>query len=254
MALSKPRILLLDIETVPSTVFAWGAKVPSGWISSNMLVEEANIACAAWKWLGEPRVYTAKMNQRLELPDLPIVKALAAVWAKADAIVAQNGDGFDLKWIKARMVKAGLPPPPPVVQIDTLKIIRQNFSNYATFSAKLDDVAKFLGLGSKIKVDFDLWREVKKGNPAALSQMLRYNVHDVKLLEKVYKRIRPYTPAKINRALFDERPVCPSCGENALQARGYAFSRARKAQRFACTSCGAWSQQPIKKPSPRVVR
>lgn len=252
--MSEPRILLLDIETLPSLVFAWGAKVYSGWINSDMLVEEAHMACAAWKWLGEHEVHTARMKLRSDPPDLPIIKALAKVWGEADAIVAQNGDAFDVKWIKARMLKVGLPPPPPVVQIDTLKIIRQNFSNHATFSAKLDNIARFLNLGKKIKVDFELWKDVRAGDSEALDRMVEYNVHDVKLLEKVYNKIKPYASAKINRALFSDRPVCPSCGEDSLQARGFAFTRARKHQRFACTACGAWSQQPIKKPSPRVVR
>lgn len=250
---SKPRILLLDIETLPSTVYTWGAKAPP-WISASMLAEEAHMACAAWKWLDEPKVYVSRMRRREgELPDMPIIRSLARAWDKADAIVAQNGDKFDLRWIKARMLKAGMPPPKPVVQIDTLKIIRKNFSEFAVFSASLGYVAQFLGLGEKIKTDFDLWKGVMAGDRDAMDAMVKYNVHDVRLLEKVYKRIAPYAATQLNQALFTPG-VCPLCGEKALEKRGYAYSKARVQQRFVCMDCGKWSQAPLPKPQPKVAR
>jgi hypothetical protein len=206
------------------------------------------MACAAWKWLGEKEVYTARMNKRAALPDMPIIKALVKAWSQADAIVAQNGDRFDIKWVKARMLKAGLLPPKPVIQIDTLKIIKKNFSEFAVFSASLGYVAEFLGLGKKIKTDFDLWKDVIADKPGALDAMVKYNVQDVHLLEKVYLKVRAYDNSLLNYNLFSEDRVCPTCGDRGLQARGYAYTKTQKLQRFVCTAelCGRWCRKAKK--------
>lgn len=242
----EPKILLLDVETMPATVYVWNS-MPPKFISPDNLVSEAHMACAGWKWLGESEVYVAKMNLALDMPDLPIVKALAKALAEADAVVAQNGDSFDMTWIRARMLKAGLPPPPAIIQIDTKKILRKQFGYHGLFSAKLDYIGQFLDLGRKEKVDFDLWRDVKAGVPGALDRMVRYMIRDIKLLEKVYLTVRAYEPAKLNANLFSEGRVCPQpkC-KGKLQSRGYAFTRTQKLQRFVCTTCGHWCRKAKK--------
>lgn len=241
-----PRVLILDIETMPATVFTWNS-MPPKFISPDNLVTEAHMACAAWKWLGEKEVFAARMDRTKDLPDRPIIKALAKALGEADAVVAQNGDQFDLTWIRARMLKAGFPPPPPVIQIDTKKIARKQFGYHGLFSAKLDYLGEFLGVGKKLKVDFDLWREVMSGDPDALERMVKYNVHDVRLLEKIYLLLRAYEPAKLNANLFGDSRVCPQpkCG-GKLQSRGYAYTRTQKLQRFACTTCGHWCRKAKK--------
>ncbi len=244
--MSEPKVLILDIETCPAKVFVWNSRPPK-FISPDNLIAEAHMACAAWKWLGEPDVFVARMDLKAEMPDLKVVKALAKALSNADAVVAQNGDSFDLTWIRARMLKAGLPPPPPVIQIDTKKIARKQFGYHGLFSAKLDYLGQFLGVGKKVKVDFDLWREVMAGDADALERMVKYNVHDVRLLEKIYLVLRAYEPAKLNANLFTDEKVCPQpkCG-GGLQKRGFAYTKTQKLQRYACTTCGHWARKAKK--------
>src|SRR5689334_3384094 len=191
--------------------------MPPKFISPDNLLSEAHIACAGWKWLGEDEIHVERMDLSAKQPDKGIVKAMAKVFADADAVVAQNGDSFDMTWIRARMLKAGLPPPKPIQQIDTKKIVRKQFGYHGIFSAKLDYIGQFLDLGRKQKVDFDLWREVAAGSKAALDRMVKYMVGDLKLLEKVYLTVRPYEPAKLNQNHFSDEVVCPACGIAALK-------------------------------------
>ncbi len=42
-------------------------------------------------------------------------------------IIAHNGDAFDYRYLKTRMVIKGLPVLPPIASIDTYKIVKSNF-------------------------------------------------------------------------------------------------------------------------------
>jgi len=248
----EPKILLLDIETLPNTVTSWGLKV-DGYLGHENILVERSIVCAAWKWLGPGPVHSASVlthrSKQKGLPDGGVLRKLHGVISEADAIVAHNGDRFDIPWIMGRLILTDLPPPPPVHSIDTRSIARRRF---LFNSNRLDYLGKYLGLGRKLKTDYDLWLDAMKGNRKAIEKMVRYNREDVRLLEKVYLKLRPYVPARINLAHWgpDDRS-CPSCGESALQSRGILRNRASISHRFRCSSCGAWSSRPG---SSKVVR
>lgn len=78
---------------------------------------------------------------------------------------------------------------------------------------------------------------------AAWKEMEEYNVHDVVILEKVYLKLLPWIPNHPNHGLYkDVADVCPNCGGNHLERRGYAYTGAGKYQRFQCKGCGTWSR------------
>ena len=251
---SAPRILLLDIETLPNLVTSWGLKV-DGYLSHENIISERTILCAAWKWLGSPRVRsisTLDGKVKGRPVDYKIVKQLRAELAMADAVVTHNGDRFDLPWIRTRMIAMGFDPLPPVVSIDTKKIAKARF--YFN-SNRLDYLGKYLGVGKKIETTFGLWLECLKGDRKAMREMVRYNEQDVLLLERVFVKLRPFVPSKINHALWDDpKRTCPSCGEMALEGRGMSVSRTGRQHRYQCRSCGAWSQRPITASDAAVVR
>ena len=47
------RILLLDIETSPHSVFAWGLFKQN--ISIGQIQDTSRVLCASYKWLGEKK-------------------------------------------------------------------------------------------------------------------------------------------------------------------------------------------------------
>lgn len=253
--MGQPKILLLDIETLPNLVTSWGLKV-NGWLPAENIVQERTIISAAWKWLDVPQVKSASVLSApgsKEHPDRGILRKLHKVLNQADAVVGHYIDRFDMPWIKGRMFMQGMTPPKPVIQIDTCKLARQHF--YLN-SAKLDYLGKQLGVGNKIKTEYDLWKRCMLGDPEAIRQMVTYNEEDVRLLERVYLKMRPYVVAKLNRALFaqnedDQDRTCPACQEVALRKMGHTYSRVQVRQNYQCQKCWHWSYRISKRTIPR---
>ena len=74
--------------------------------------------------------------------------------------------------------------------IDTLKMARAGFKFN---SNKLDYMGDYLGLGQKIKTEFNLWKDITLKNcPIAMNKMVKYCKRDVTLLEEVYNKLQPY--------------------------------------------------------------
>lgn len=250
--MNEPRILFLDIETLPNILTSWGLKIHSGYISHDNILQERTILCAAWKWAGVKRVRSIAVRPgsggRADEEDRRILKRLSHELSLADAVVTHNGDNFDMKWIRARLVILGMPPHKPVIQIDTKKIAKAHF--YFN-SNRLDYLGKAMKLGAKIKTEFDLWldclthRDVRTRRKA-LRKMIAYNKQDVILLEKIFNKMRPFVVAKLNRAQMQEDEdvasrTCPTCGEDKLIVKGVRYSRTTKRRELRCSACGAWS-------------
>lgn len=239
------KILFIDIETSPSLGWVW-QKYETNVIEFD---REWTILCASWKWLDERLVHseTAKKNDYMN--DEKLIKKLHEVFDEADVIVAHNGDKFDIKKINARFIAYGLTPPSPYRTVDTLKEVRK----IASFNShKLDDLGEALGLGRKNKVDFSIWKGCIDGDEISWRTMVKYNVQDVKLLEKLYKRILPYIKHP-NYGVFLEGKVCPRCGSIHLQRRGYRYTNTSKFVRLQCQDCGGWCSERLSEKEKAVL-
>lgn len=231
---SKPKILLLDIETFPNVGTFWDCKI-YGYLSPDNIVQERSIICASCKWVGVPGVRTYSISAQDPANDMLVVEAVYEELNEADAVVAHNGDAFDLPWVRARGIYHGFQPFAPLVQIDTKKEAKKNFKFN---SNRLVYLAEYLKVGKKIKTEFELWKECAAGSEKALKKMIRYNKRDVVLLEKVYKKLRPYLPARLNYQLFTHRDSCPACGSEHVNRHGYSFTQQRKYARYKCQAPG----------------
>ena len=179
----------------------------------------------------------AKRFKKDPQDDFHVVKSLHAVLSSADIIVAHNNDGFDKKYLDTRILYHGLPALPPVVSIDTLKVAK---SRFLFNSNKLDYLGGYLKVGRKIKTSPGLWMRVMNGDVAAIKSMIRYNQEDVRLLERVYNKLKPYIPNAVNFELFGS-DGCPRCGATSgIQSRGVHRAISRVYQRFQCQTCGGW--------------
>lgn len=180
----KIRRLFYDIEVSPNIVLAWrlGNKVS---INYDSVLSERAVICIAWKWQGESKVYSLQWDD--EQNDKEMLEQFGRAIAEADEAIFHNGSRFDLPWVKARSVYHGLKPISPNYSVDTLQLARRNF--YFN-SNRLDYLAKFLGVGSKIKTEYNLWKSVLLENDKiALAKMVKYCKNDVVVLEKVYNKL-----------------------------------------------------------------
>jgi len=165
------------------------------------------------------------------------------MWAlldEADAVVHFNGTRFDIPTLNREFVKLGMPLPSPYHQIDLYRVVRSTFK-FA--SNKLDWVCQELGLGSKVhNKGMSLWHECINGDSKAWKTMRKYNIQDVKLLPKLYKRLLPWIRVHPNHALYKDtqRPVCTNCGSHHVVKRGTVTTQTMMYDRYSCTNCGKW--------------
>lgn len=229
------KILLLDIETSPNLAHVWGVWQQN--IGLPQLLESSRTICYSAKWLGENEVvFDSVMNNSHK----KMLKGIHTLMDEADAIVHYNGTKFDVPTLNKEFLLAGMPPPSPAKNIDLLQVAKKQFR---FVSNKLDYVAQQLKLGKKTSHEgHELWVKCLAKDKEAWAKMEEYNRNDVVLLEKVYYKFLPWIKQHINySAVLGER-VCPNCGSERLQSRGFGYTRLGKYRRYQCTSCGHWSR------------
>lgn len=183
--------LFWDIESAPNIGLFWrsGFKLNIG---PENIIKERAIICIGYKWSHEKEAHILYWDK--DQNDRKMLAEFIRVLEQADEIVGHNLDRFDMPWAKTRCLFHNLPPIPDCRQIDTLKWARSKF--YFN-SNKLDYIAKFLGLGGKIKTEFGLWKDVLLNHcPKALNKMGKYCKYDVILLEKVWGKLSQLVPHK----------------------------------------------------------
>ncbi len=186
------RRLFFDIETSPNTVFSWSVGRKINIDHSNILDERA-VICVCWKWEGNDTVGYLKWNKG---DDKQMLKEFCKILNSADEIVTHNGDSFDVKWLRTRCLLHGIEMNPKFKSIDTLKVARKYFRFN---SNRLNYLGQYLGVGQKIHTEFSLWKDVMKGDAAALANMVTYCQQDVRLLEQVYNKLKPYMYEKVKK-------------------------------------------------------
>ena len=249
---SGMKVLVLDIETCPIEAYVW--HLFGDYVSLDQVKQPTRILCWAAKWEDSDEVFIC--SGRTHDHEDMIMEAWDLI-DEADAIIHFNGTQFDMKHLNREFVELGLAPPSPYKNIDLLRTVKRQFKFP---SNKLDYVAGVL-LGEH-KLDtggFGLWKRVLEDDAEAWKQMEDYNVEDVLLTERLYKRIQGWIPAHPNRALWIEDqsdPICPNCGGRHLVKRGIERpARVNAYQRYKCKDCGANSRGRliVRKAGPGVV-
>ena len=236
--MSEPRVLVWDIETAPNVGYTWGK-----W-DQNVLAftRPWYVLTIAWKWEGDKKVQVLGLDD-FELFDTDPrddTALLAVAWEllnEADFVVAHNGVAFDTKKINARLIMQGFDPPTPFREIDTLSIARKNF---AFTSNKLGDICQALGIGTKEDTGgFATWVGCMEGDLKAFAKMKKYNRHDVKILEELYHKLRPWTKVFPNMATVAGRAdACPKClSTEGNQIRGYRHTAVMRKVVYQCNAC-----------------
>ena len=227
----EPRILFLDIETRPATAYVWGLFDIN--VALNQLVDPGGTLCFSAKFAGE-----RKMHFHADWTDghKGMIEAAHALFEQADAIVTYNGDRFDLPKLQGEFLLADLPPPAPPTSIDVYKAVKK----LGLLSNKLAFVGPLLTDEGKLKHEgMELWTKVMSGDDAARRKMQRYCSQDVRLLEKVYERVKPYIR---NHPHLHKTPPnhCGACGSGHVHVSKYRRTKGFKIQQLHCQGCGSY--------------
>jgi uncharacterized protein YprB with RNaseH-like and TPR domain len=230
--------LFFDIETSPNIGLFWEAGYKKNIDYSNIIKERA-IICICYKWEDSKEVGYLTWDSKQ--CDKKMLQKFIDIANSADQLVGHNGDRFDLAWIRTRCLFHRIDMFPTYTTIDTLKVSRSKFKFN---SNKLDYIAKYLGMGKKIKTEFGLWKDiVLNKDKAAMTKMIKYCQQDVKLLEKVYKELSVHLSSKTHFGVIfgADRGSCPECGSDDLvrMVNRITATGVKKIQ-FQCKTCGKY--------------
>lgn len=241
---TKRKRLYFDIETAPNIGFFWqsGFKLNIG---PQNIIKERAIICICYKWEEDKETHALSWDSKQ--CDKKMLSEFIKVLNTADEIVGHNGDKFDLAWVRTRCLYHKLDMFPTYTSIDTLKVARSKFKFN---SNKLNYIATFLGIGQKIKTDYDLWKDiVLKKDVKAMEKMIKYCKMDVVLLEKVHKALSNHIPAKTHYGVIfgGYKGSCPECGSDEIikKDRRILASGTIKIV-FRCKTCGKYHNKTDK--------
>lgn len=228
------KILHLDIERSPMLATIWGI-----WginVGIDQLIGESEILCVAMSWEDSDEVEFVSQwhNGRKNM-----LKRIHKRLSEADAVVTYNGDKFDLKVLQMEFAQFGLGLPAPYKSIDLIKTVKRKF---LLPSNKLDYVLRHFKLGAKMKTPgHTLWLDVMNKKPEAYVIMEEYNRKDVTEMKKLFQFLLGWGIVGMpNMAAYHREEVCPECGGNHYQKRGFQLLNMLRYQRYHCQDCGHW--------------
>lgn len=233
------NILVYDIETSPNIGYCWGK------YDQDIMdyAKEWEILSVAWKWYGEKKVFV-RSQRDFEGTEKGLCQLLWELFDDADIVVAHNGDQFDQKKVRSRLLYHGFGPPSPFAEVDTRKIAKKYFRFN---SNRLDDLGKHLGLGEKAShPGLQMWIDCMAGKTKAWKQMEKYNKQDVVLLDKVYTKLLPWVTNHPSVALLNGSVGCPNCGSSLITRQGVKATKKSLMQQFKCKECLGWFSLPAK--------
>lgn len=232
---TKRRRLFFDIEVSPNVGLFWEAGYKKNIDTSNIITERA-IICICWKWEDEKEVHFVNWDSKQ--CDKTLLQKFIKVINESDEAIGHNGDRFDLAWIRTRCLFHKIEMFPSYKTIDTLKVSRQKFKFN---SNRLNYIAQFLGIGQKIKTDYNLWKDIVLHKcKKSMDKMIKYCQMDVILLEKVYKKLSGHIEPKTHYGVRfgQDRGSCPECGSDELiRAATEVSAKGVKKVRYQCKTC-----------------
>jgi len=241
MTAAKPRVGVLDIETLPLIAYAWALWDQN--IGIEQIIADSCMLSWAGKYLNEAELHSDILTSKEEIAR-DTRRNTESCWrflSECDVVIGHNFASFDMKHINNEFMKHGLPPLKFII-VDTLLVARQHFS----FTS---NKMKFINAQLKIKEKIDnsgfvLWKKCSEGDKVSLDEMLEYNRGDIFATEELFYRIRPYVH-NFNIALYNEinTMICPVCGSEELDSIGYYYTSAGKWESVRCKRCGCVSRK-----------
>lgn len=237
------KILIYDVETAPGVCYYW-----SRWDKflpqDRVISPPGSILTWSAKWVGDEEMMNdSSLAYGDPKDDFGVCESLWHLFDQADIVVAHNGDRFDVKKMQTRWAFHGLTPPSPFRTYDTLKMAKGKFG---MDSNRLNDIGAYFGIGTKYKHEgFAMWVKCLEGDEEAFAEMIKYNDEDVRLLERIYLRLRQWDHRHPNLNVYGDNdgPVCSKCGSDDLQITSKtAKTNVSEFSTLRCNSCGGWSR------------
>jgi len=194
------------------------------YIRPDQIRKHSAIICICWKFEGSEKIHSLRWDRGC---DKKLILKFVDIMNDCDEVIGHNGDNFDIKWIRTRALYHGIMSMPDIKSIDTLKISR---SKLKLPSNKLDEIAKFFGIGKKLEHrGMPMWEDIIERNcRKAMKEMVDYCKMDVEVLANVFKLLEGYSNPKTNMGAFagGDRADCHYCASENTIFHGRRISAA----------------------------
>lgn len=219
---NKPLIeLFYDSETTPLKAYIWrlGEQV----VRHNQLdpkMDNYDIICITYCFNdGKP----AKSLSWLDYTTAEMIAEFDKIIKTADITIGKNNHNFDDKRINTLRMLHDLDPLPEWV--GTTDDLERQMRRYFTFpSHSLDYVSQLLGLGGKIKMEFQDWMDIMDGTDkkriAALKKMVAYGKKDIEDTRAIWNKMKRHMKPKLNQSAFYGLKCCTKCGSTKISKNG----------------------------------
>jgi uncharacterized protein YprB with RNaseH-like and TPR domain len=162
--------------------------------TSNLNADFSVLLSAVIKPFGQPPIcfradsYESWATRRSD--DSEITRDIAQELSRHAIVITHYGSEFDIKFMRAKMLKHGLPVLPPMFALDTWKIACNNFK---VSRRSLVNLAKFFDVGDKEGVEGGKWMTAAyDGDSKAMDDILAHNIVDCEILERLSCLVFPF--------------------------------------------------------------
>jgi len=162
--------------------------------TTNLTADFSIIMCACIKPFGQDAIvfrgdsYPTWRENRSN--DQPIVVDITNELSKHAVVLTHYGTNFDIRYLRGKLARYGLPNLPPMFGVDTYQVAKQNFK---VSRRRLETLGEYFQLGEKSGVKGNLWLDASlNGNSRALDAIVAHCIVDVELLEKLGALSFPY--------------------------------------------------------------
>lgn len=239
--MNPPKVLFYDCETTPLLTYVWrlGEQV----VRHHQLVkpyDKYNIICVSWAWNDNKPAKVIHWDYDRQ-DSGRVIREFDKIIKQADITIGKNSDRFDVKHINTQRLLHNLPPLPEWVS-NTDDLEKQLRKYFAFPSQSLDYISKALGLGGKVKMEFQDWVDIiEKKSRASFRKMLKYNKKDVEDTRALWNRVQSHIKPKLNYATFYKDVRCSNCGSQDLKKDGTRLSGKTTYQTFFCKTHGGYA-------------
>lgn len=226
------KIMIFDVETsqIPCKIWYTGKQ----FVNHTQLRGETKIITVSWQWVDEDKVHSLTWDENHS--DEELLRRFIAEYNKADLVVGQNSNNFDIRIVQARCAKFNIPYNVYVRSFDIQKAAKKYFR---IPSYSLAYMTKFFGVEQKLTHDgIKLWDAVEDGTPEeqkeALQKMVDYNIGDIVATTALYYRLRPFFGHTIHLGVGAGEPPwsCPDTGSINVGLHKTTITKAGTIQRI----------------------
>ncbi len=232
-----PRVLVIDIETLPLVGYAFNPWQTN--ITLMHLIKDFCILSYSAKWLGDNKVLSDVLTPKEALArnDWRILQEVWKLMELAQVVITHNGKRFDMRKLNARFWKNKMTRPSSYKMVDTLVEAKKIFGlTYNSVAA----IAKFIGAEEKLDTAFPLWIACDLGDAESLQYMREYNEQDVETQEEIYMEMRGWMEGHPDLRVYSKHEdVCPVCLQGNYEEIGTYVAKKKSYPEYRCSDCGS---------------